>query len=62
MDYGEGYCLPIGYTNAEAQAIRPHHDEDETARIVVPDPKSEGYLFEVNPFVDLIRAGRPIFK
>jgi hypothetical protein len=25
MEYGDGYCLPIGYTAAAAQAIYPKH-------------------------------------
>jgi len=62
MDYGVGYCLPIGYTDAEAAAIEPRHDESETARIVVPQPNEEGYLLNVEQFVDRIRAGQPIFK
>jgi hypothetical protein len=62
MDYGEGYCLPIGYRSAGAEAIHPRHGEQETARVVVPRPKPEGYLFDVGQFVHLIRAGRPIFR
>jgi hypothetical protein len=62
IDYGVGYCLPIGYSNAGAEAIEPQHDEDATVRIVTPAPKSEGYLFEADTFAELIRAGRPIFK
>jgi len=62
MDYGVGYGLPIGYSNADAEAIEPQQDEDATARIVTPPPKSEGYLFEADTFAELIRAGRPIFR
>ena len=62
MDYGVGYCLPIGYSNAAAAAIEPQHSEDATARIVTPVPKTEGYLFEADTFAELIRAGRPIFR
>jgi hypothetical protein len=61
MDYGVGYCLPIGYADAD-EAIEPQHDEAATVRIVTPTPKSEGYLFEADTFAELIRAGRPIFK
>lgn len=25
MDYGEGYCLPLGYRNAAREAQRPRH-------------------------------------
>jgi hypothetical protein len=62
MDYGVGYCLPIGCADAAAEAIEPQHDEAATVRIVTPTPKSEGYLFEADTFAELIRAGRPIFQ
>jgi hypothetical protein len=62
MDYGIGYCLPIGYVDAAAEAINPLHSEEETERVVVPKPPEGGYGFEVRQFVDLIRAGKPIFR
>jgi hypothetical protein len=62
MDYGVGYCLPIGYTIAGADAIWPRHSEKETAELVLAEPNAKGYLFRVEQFVDRIRAGRPIFK
>jgi len=64
MDYGEGYCLPIGHRSAGAEAIRPIHSEKETAEIVIPrpNPPDYGYRFHVDEFVDLIRAGQPIFR
>lgn len=62
MDYGIGYCLPIGYADAAAEAIRPLHSEQETERIVVPKPTETGYGFDVGQFVDRIRAGQPIFR
>jgi hypothetical protein len=62
MEYGVGYCLPIGYRNAAAEAIRPRHGEEETAGIVAAAPRSEGYLLRVDQFVDRIRAGQPIFR
>jgi hypothetical protein len=34
MAYGEGYCLPLGYTDAAAQAIRPRHSETESRAIL----------------------------
>jgi hypothetical protein len=62
MDYGAGYCLPIGYRDPEAEAIIPRHDEDETAKIVVAEPNPEGHLLNVEQFVDRIRSGQPIFR
>ena len=54
--------LPLSYTDAEAQAIRPRYDERATPRIVVLSPHAEGYLLQAEEFADLIRAGKPIFK
>lgn len=62
MDYGIGYCLPIGYADAVAEAINPLHGEEETARLVAPEPATNGYGFSTKQFVDLIRAGQPIFR
>ena len=25
MTYGDGYCLPLGYINAQEESIRPKH-------------------------------------
>src|SRR5262249_53795178 len=43
MDYGIGYCLPIGYTDAAAEVISPTHSEQETERIVIPRPSEDGF-------------------
>ena len=45
-----------------AEAINPLHSEEETARIVVPEPAKNGYGLTTGQFVDLIRAGQPIFR
>jgi hypothetical protein len=62
MDYGAGYCLPIGYSVAGAEAIVPRHSEEETLRLVLPAPNPKGYLLRAEQFDDLIRAGQPIFR
>jgi hypothetical protein len=62
MDYGIGYCLPTGYSDAEREAILPRHGEAATARIVAPPPKEDGYMFDAETFAELIRSGRPIFR
>jgi hypothetical protein len=62
MDYGVGYCLPLGYTDAARQAISPRHSEAETARILRASPRGNGYLFEVDQFTRDIREGREIFR
>lgn len=62
MEYGVGYCLPIGYRDAAGEAIAPRHGEEETARIVAAGPRAEGYLLSVDQFVERIRAGQPIFR
>jgi hypothetical protein len=62
MDYGVCYTLPLGYTDAARQAIRPRHDEDATVGIVTRKAEPEGYVLDARGFADLIRAGKPIFK
>lgn len=62
IDYGEGYCLPFGYTDPAREAICPRHDEVATAKVVVPPAKGQGYMFDVEPFVSRISAGQPIFR
>jgi hypothetical protein len=62
MEYGVGYCLPIGNASPQEQAIRPLHSEAETADLVLPEPQREGYLLRPEPFADRIRAGRQIFR
>ncbi|MGY8661453.1 hypothetical protein Q3C01_03690 [Bradyrhizobium sp. UFLA05-109] len=59
MHYGDGYCLPIGYTSAGAEAIEPLHDRATSLRRLNLD--STDYI-EPHRFLDLIRSGRPIFK
>lgn len=62
IEYGEGYCLPFGYTKPAQQAIRPRHDEAATAKVVTAPASGEGYVFDVEPFVEHISAGQPIFR
>ena len=52
----------MSFDDAVAEAINPLHGEEETARIVVPEPAKNGYGFSTQQFVDLIRAGQPIFR
>ncbi len=64
MDYGSGYCLPLG-RNTDANAadiIRPRHNEAATADVVVPPANSSGYAFREDHFAERIRAGLPIFR
>jgi hypothetical protein len=37
FEYGDGYCLPIGYTNASAQSIHARRGRDTPAHLVLPD-------------------------
>lgn len=34
IQYGDGFCLPLGYTNAKDQAIRPTHSEKESHKFL----------------------------
>jgi hypothetical protein len=62
IEYGEGYCLPIGYCDAARQAIWPQNDEDETAAVIRVDPNAERFKFDAETFAELVRAGMPVFK
>ncbi|MGX1317291.1 hypothetical protein AB7M17_000744 [Bradyrhizobium sp. USDA 377] len=59
MEYGDGYCLPIGYTAAAAEAIEPRHDRDASLRRL-----SFGNGASVDPqdFLDRLKNGQPIFR
>ncbi len=47
MEYGEGYGLPIGYTEAAAQAVDPEHDKDTSLALLgVPDGRAQDALVE----------------
>lgn len=59
MEYGDGYCLPIGYAAAAAEAILPRHDRETSLRrlnLLRRDYDAPDRLLE------LLRNGRAIFK
>jgi len=60
MQYGDGYCLPIGYTAAAAQAMLPEHDE-AASRALLNVSGDEHGLYPHN-FRDHVLAGRPLLK
>lgn len=60
IEYGIGHCVATGEHGAPP--IVPKHSERATARIVVPEPRTKGWLFEPEQFADLIREGRPVFR
>ena len=59
MEYGVGYCLPLGYSNAEAQAIMPRHDEETSLRLL--DFEETNYI-QNEAFTDRIQEGRSVFE
>jgi hypothetical protein len=59
MEYGVGYCLPIGYTDGEDQVIRPRHDEETSLSLL--DFEKTSYI-ENEAFTDRIHEGRSVFK
>jgi len=59
MEYGVGYCLPMGYSNAEAQAIMPRHDEETSLGLL--DFDDTDYIENI-AFIDRIKQGRSVFK
>jgi hypothetical protein len=58
MEYGVGYCLPLGYSN-EAQVIRPRHDEETSLSLL--DFEKTSYI-DNEAFTDRIHEGRSVFK
>jgi hypothetical protein len=59
MDYGDGYCLPIGYRAAAAEAIEPHHDAETSMRLLAVDGEEGAMEYKL---LELLRQGRPVFK
>jgi len=41
MNYGQGFCLPIGYTEAPDQVIEPQHDETVSEELIGGDDDEE---------------------
>jgi hypothetical protein len=58
MEYGDGYCLPIGYTNASEEAIRPRHDVETSLQLLDMDTQS----LKPRQFVERLARGQSIFK
>jgi hypothetical protein len=58
MEYGEGYCLPLGGGNG-APAVYPRHPTDASLALL-----DFARTDDLGPhhLLDAIRAGRPIFK
>jgi len=59
MEYGHGYCLPFGYSDAIREAIHPRHDVETSLRLLAVDKPGEDIMFDL---VDLVRAGRSPFR
>jgi hypothetical protein len=59
MEYGVGHCLPIGYRDAAAQAIRPRHDpETSRSRLNLATTRDT----RPGEFRDHLLAGRPLLR
>lgn len=59
MDYGQGYCLPIGYTAAAAQAILPKHDEATSRELLNLRNTEDFYPHDMRAH---ILSGKPLLK
>jgi len=59
MEYGDGYCLPIGYTAAAAEAILPRHDRDASLRRL---SFGDGESVDPRDFLGLLKSGQPTFR
>ena len=59
MEYGAGYCLPIGYTAAAVEAIMPNHDEEASLALL-----NLGQTDELDPhlFREHLLTGEPLLK
>jgi len=59
MEYGVGVCLPLGWTNADLEAIEPRHDEETSLSLLdVDDPEAIDNIDLWNR----VTEGRSIFK
>ena len=61
MEYGAGYCLPIGYTAAAAEAIEPNHDRQTSLALLDDDLRNADYLAP-HLIREHILAGKPLLK
>jgi hypothetical protein len=59
MTYGDGYCLPIGYSDASADAVWPRHDlETSLGQLNLPDTSA----LDPSRFKKLIASGDQLFR
>jgi hypothetical protein len=59
MEYGIGYCLPLGYIEAAGHVIRPHHNEEESRQLLnFGDDDKVG----ASELLQLLTEGKPLFK
>ena len=59
MQYGDGYCLPIGYRNAAQQAIRPRHDAETSMALLTAAESDAPIEYEL---LNKLKQGQPVFK
>ena len=58
MEFGIGYCFPLGYKSA-LQAIRPRHDSEASRRLLNVDTSKFPLSREL---LAAWREGKPLFK
>jgi hypothetical protein len=61
MEYGDGYCLPIGYSAPAREAIRPRNSRESSMRLL-DWSAGDDEIMPPTDFLKRIRAGAPIFK
>jgi hypothetical protein len=59
MDYGDGYCLPIGYRDAAAEVIWPRHDDETSMDLLAASGEVGRIEYRL---LDLLRQGKPVFR
>ena len=59
VEYGDGYCLPLGSRDATADAIMPRHDRDTSRRLLAGGDVDEDIGLDLQ---ELIKDGRTPFR
>ena len=59
MEYGIGYCLPLNYSKAGAQAVGPRFDDAESFRhLAIPDARN----LSNDDVLAYVKSGKPLFR
>ena len=59
VEYGDGYCLPLGYRDPVKESIVPRHDRDTSRQLLAGGDVDEDIGFDL---LERIREGRSPFR